>query len=373
MASARQSGSSPKSGSAGAAVSVQAVAKRYGRVPAVRGVSLEAKAGEFLSLLGPSGSGKTTVLMMIAGFEIPDAGSISIAGREVTHVPANRRDVGMVFQRYALFPHMTVADNIGFPLRMRRMPKRDIAARVEEALALVRLEGYGGRLPVQLSGGQQQRVALARAVVFRPPVLLMDEPLAALDKKLRQAMQLEVRRLQRQLGLTVLYVTHDQEEALTMSDRIAVLNEGQLEQVGRPEDLYERPASAFVAEFIGETNFFGGEVVSLDGQECSVRLTSNSIVRARTPAAGLAVGQPVRLAVRPERLSLDPGGVGVDGIVAERIYAGAVVTYVIATSDQLNVMVRGAAAGGDRAIGDRVRISWQPQNARIYPARANTP
>jgi mannopine transport system ATP-binding protein len=347
------------------AVSIQAVEKRYGAVPAVCGVTLEAKAGEFLSLLGPSGSGKTTILMMIAGFEIPDAGAIAIGSRDVTHTPANRRGVGMVFQRYALFPHMTVADNIAFPLRMRAMASRDIATRVDEALALVRLEGYGQRRPGELSGGQQQRVALARATVFRPPVLLMDEPLAALDKKLRQAMQLEVRRLQRQLGITVLYVTHDQEEALTMSDRIAVLNDGRLEQVGSPEDLYERPASAFVADFIGETNFLYGEVVSVEDQQCSVRLANGAVVRGAAAEPQLVVGKAARLAVRPERLLLDAAG-PLEGVIAERIYAGAVVTYAVSLTPDCTCMIRG---GGDhRIIGERVRLGWSARDARVYPS-----
>lgn len=367
--------SSQPSEAAGAAVSVVAVEKRYGAVQAVRGISLEAKAGEFLSLLGPSGSGKTTVLMMIAGFEIPDTGEIGIGGRDVTYVPANRRDVGMVFQRYALFPHMTVAENIGFPLRMRRVPRAEIAARIEQALALVRLEGYEARLPAQLSGGQQQRVALARAIVFRPPVLLMDEPLAALDKKLRLAMQLEVRRLQRKLGLTVLYVTHDQEEALTMSDRVAVLNDGRVEQVGTPEELYETPASAFVADFIGETNFLAGEVVSLAGETCSMRITSDLVVEGQAAAAGLSPGCTARLAVRPERIRLDAEEPGIYGLITERVYAGAVVTHVISIGAQLDVMARGPGSADirRREIGERVRVSWHPGDARIYPISVRAP
>ncbi len=357
-------------GTSGASVSILHVEKRYGPVPAVGGVSLEVTAGEFVSLLGPSGSGKTTILMLIAGFEAPDSGAIVVGGRDVTDVPANRRNIGMVFQRYALFPHMTVAENIGFPLKMRRIARREIAARVEEALALVRLEGYGGRLPAHLSGGQQQRVALARAIVFRPPILLMDEPLAALDKKLRQAVQLELKRLQKDLGLTVVYVTHDQEEALTMSDRIAVLNRGRVEQVGRPEELYETPANAFVADFIGETNFLRGEVIALENAVCAVRVHPNAIVCAQA-AAELAPGMAARVAVRPERVRLGPSGTGLSGTVTDRVYGGATVTYVVRVAPAIELMARcsgGAWAGWE--IGEHVGVSWQPQEARTYRAPA---
>jgi spermidine/putrescine ABC transporter ATP-binding subunit len=359
---------------AGASIGLSQVEKHYGPVRAVGGISLEARAGEFLSLLGPSGSGKTTILMMVAGFETPDVGSIAVGGRDVTHVPANRRNVGMVFQRYALFPHMTVAENIAFPLKMRGTPRGAIAARVDEALALVRLDGYAARLPSQLSGGQQQRVALARAIVFHPPVLLMDEPLAALDRKLRQAMQLEVRRLQKKLGLTVLYVTHDQEEALTMSDRIAVLRDGCLEQIGSPEDLYENPASPFVAEFIGESNFVAGDVVGMSDGICRLRIASGLAVCGRAAGNGLAPGSAARLAVRPERLHLAAAGEGLEGTIVDRVYVGAVVNHVVRIDAQLDLTARlpGPAAHPWR-IGQRVRVSWQPGDARVYSAKADGP
>src|SRR5580698_4772396 len=239
----------------GAAVVLSGLEKRYDNVGAVRGVSLDIRSGEFLTLLGPSGSGKTTTLMMIAGFEVPSAGDIAIDGRSVVALPPHKRNIGMVFQNYALFPHLTVAENIGFPLKQRGVDRATRARKVAESLELVRLPGYQARTPRQLSGGQQQRVALARAIVFRPRLLLMDEPLGALDKQLRESLQLEMRRLHADLGITFIYVTHDQEEALTMSDRIAVMNEGRIAQVGTPEDLYDRPCDQFVASFIGESNF----------------------------------------------------------------------------------------------------------------------
>src|SRR5262245_30972385 len=239
----------------GASVSLADLAKKYDRTNAVDGVSLDIRSGEFLTLLGPSGSGKTTTLMMIAGFETPSAGDIAIDGTSVVAMPPYRRNIGMVFQNYALFPHLAVEDNIGFPLKQRGMAKAARTKLVAEALELVRLPGYGGRYPRQLSGGQQQRVALARAIVFKPRLLLMDEPLGALDKQLRESLQLEMRRLHADLGITFIYVTHDQEEALTMSDRVAVMNEGLVAQIGTPEDLYDRPCDRFVASFIGESNF----------------------------------------------------------------------------------------------------------------------
>ena len=239
----------------GASVSLTGLEKRYDGVGAVRGISLEVQSGEFLTLLGPSGSGKTTTLMMIAGFETPSAGDIAVDGRSVIAIPPNKRNLGMVFQNYALFPHLSVADNIGFPLKQRGVDRTARARMVAEALEVVRLPGYGGRSPRQLSGGQQQRVALARAIVFRPRLLLMDEPLGALDKQLREGLQMELRRLHAELGITFIYVTHDQDEALTMSDRIAVVNEGRIAQLGTPEDLYDRPSDRFVASFIGESNF----------------------------------------------------------------------------------------------------------------------
>ena len=267
----------------GASVSLNDLEKSYDRVAAVAGVSLDIHSGEFLTLLGPSGSGKTTTLMMIAGFETPTGGDIAIDGKSVVAVPPYRRNIGMVFQNYALFPHLTVADNIGFPLKQRGVAKAERAKLVGEALELVHLPGYGERYPRQLSGGQQQRVALARAIVFKPRLLLMDEPLGALDKQLRENLQLEMRRLHADLGITFIYVTHDQEEALTMSDRIAVMNEGLVAQVGRPEDLYDRPSSRFVAGFIGESNFLPAIVRGIE-DDIVVAEYEGATIRALSPS-----------------------------------------------------------------------------------------
>lgn len=290
-------------------IDIDAIEKRFAQQPVVRDFSLQIAPGEFVSLLGPSGSGKTTLLMMIAGFEQPDRGRISIGSRDITFLAPNKRDVGMVFQRYALFPHMTVAQNLAFPLRMRGVRGRRAADRVEEMLSLVQLGGYEARLPGQLSGGQQQRVAVARALIAAPPVLLMDEPLSALDKKLRESMQVEIKRIQRQVGVTVVYVTHDQDEALTMSDRVAVMSEGRLVQAGSPEDLYLRPASAFVAGFVGRMNFLSGHYLGEEQGRAVVRLRSGALVRL---AGGrvMTAGAPVELAIRPEHLTLSPSPLG---------------------------------------------------------------
>ena len=279
----------------GGTVSMDSIIKHYGSFTAVDGVNLSVGRGEFVALLGPSGSGKTTLLMMIAGFEHPDSGAVCIDGVDVSRMPAHRRDVGMVFQKYALFPHMTILDNVAFPLRMRGVTTGERRLKALDALRAVGLEGMEKRLPAQLSGGQQQRVALARAIVYRPPVLLMDEPLGALDKKLRERMQIEIKHLQESLGATVIYVTHDQEEALTMADRIAVMNRGRLEQVGTPAELYERPANPFVASFVGETNLLDGELVATAGKEWTVRLAGaapgqNNMYKAALHELGHVLG-----------------------------------------------------------------------------------
>src|SRR5580692_8807933 len=285
----------------GAAVFLTGLEKHYESVGAVRGVSLDIRSGEFLTLLGPSGSGKTTTLMMIAGFEVPSAGDIAIDGRSVVSLPPHKRNIGMVFQNYALFPHLTVAENIGFPLKQRGVDRATRAQKVAESLELVRLPGYQRRTPRQLSGGQQQRVALARAIVFRPRLLLMDEPLGALDKQLRESLQLEMRRLHADLGITFIYVTHDQEEALTMSDRIAVMNEGRIAQLGRPEELYDRPGSRFVASFLGESNFLSGIVHGFQEEDIVIAECGGTMVRAVAPCRPTQ-GDKVTLTMRPERM-----------------------------------------------------------------------
>src|SRR5271165_6486609 len=350
--------------SRGATVALSSVGKRFDLVGAVRGVSLTVGAGEFLTLLGPSGSGKTTTLMMIAGFETPTEGDIAIDGRSVVKLPPHKRHIGMVFQNYALFPHMTVAENIGFPLRQRGVDRATRARLVAESLELVRLPGYEARYPRQLSGGQQQRVALARAIVFRPHLLLMDEPLGALDKQLRENLQLEMRRLHADLGITFIYVTHDQEEALTMSDRVAVMNEGLIAQVGTPEDLYDRPCNRFVANFIGESNFLPAIVRGME-DDVVVADCGGSMLRAiaqtrRSP------GEPVTLATRPERIRFaDPqrDTVGQNHIMAtivETVFAGERCRYLCQCEGGMSIVLKepSSATIRRRVVGERVELAW---------------
>ncbi|MFM7719488.1 MAG: ABC transporter ATP-binding protein [Actinomycetota bacterium] len=301
-------------GSAGsaAAVRLDGVVKRFGDVEAVAGVDLEIAEGEFFSMLGPSGSGKTTCLRMIAGFEAPTAGRVFLSGRDVTEVPPFARDVNTVFQDYALFPHMTVEENVGYGLLVRKVGKQERVARVRDALEMVRLEGFGARRPAALSGGQRQRVALARALVMRPRVLLLDEPLGALDLKLRQAMQVELKEIQQQVGITFLYVTHDQEEALTMSDRLAVFNHGRIEQIGAPSEVYEAPRTAFVAGFVGVSNVLSGEA-------------ARALVGSADPV--MIRPEKIRLATEPVLASADRIAAG--GTVTKAVYLGAATRYVV--------------------------------------------
>ena len=333
------------------------------------GVTLDVGTGEFFSLLGPSGCGKTTTLRMIGGFELPTAGRVLLRDRDITRDPPDKRPVNMVFQQYALFPHLDVGDNIAFGLRRRKVAGDEIVRRVGDALALVRLEGFERRKAHQLSGGQQQRVALARALVNRPNVLLLDEPLGALDLKLRRQLQLELKRIQAEVGITFVYVTHDQEEALTMSDRIAVMHAGRVEQVGTPEQLYERPVSRFVADFIGTTNLLRGTVES-DG---AIRLTSGESTRAAHD--GLAVGSTVELCVRPEAISLvPPEAIGaIAGQVEQAAYLGTNVTYQVRTAGGLALTVLASKTGVRLPVGSQVAVAWPPSEALVLgggPGRA---
>jgi putative spermidine/putrescine transport system ATP-binding protein len=328
-------------------VSLAGIAKRFGDVLAVDGISLDIAAGEFFSMLGPSGSGKTTTLRLIAGFETPSAGSIRLHGEDVTKVPAFDRDVNTVFQDYALFPHMTVAENVGYGLMVRRVPRAERATRVAEALHTMELDGFQKRKPSQLSGGQRQRVALARALVNRPRVLLLDEPLGALDRKLRDQMQVELKEIQHQVGITFIFVTHDQHEALAMSDRIAVFNGGRVEQVGTPADIYDRPATPFVAGFVGTSNILEGEL------------------------AESILGRPDRAAVRPERIRiLEPGQQSaaedctVGGTVRDAVYLGAVTRYVVTVRDGIDMVVvqqntSGSSSDALTQLGHEVRLTWR--------------
>jgi spermidine/putrescine ABC transporter ATP-binding subunit len=349
----------------GASVSFNALEKSYNGVAAVAGVSLDIRSGEFLTLLGPSGSGKTTTLMMIAGFETPSSGDIAIDGRSVIATPPHRRNIGMVFQNYALFPHLTAAENIGFPLKQRGVGKAERTKLVRDALELVHLPDHGERYPRQLSGGQQQRIALARAIVFKPRLLLMDEPLGALDKQLRESLQLEMRRLHAELGITFVYVTHDQEEALVMSDRIAVMNGGLLAQVGPPEDLYDRPNSRFVAAFLGESNFLPALVRGVEG-DVVVAECEGTIVRALCPGRP-ATGEKVMLTTRPERIRFADGAWNsttpqnrLNVTVTEAVFAGERCRYVLEAADGTAMVLKepSSAAIRRRAVGERAEISW---------------
>jgi putative spermidine/putrescine transport system ATP-binding protein len=348
-----------------------AIRKVYAGTLAVDDISFTLAQGEFLTLLGPSGSGKTTTLMMVAGLVAPSAGAMLLDGKPLGPLPPYKRNVGMVFQNYALFPHMTVAGNIGFPLEMRGLGRAEIRARVNRVLALVGLPGYEARYPDQLSGGQQQRIALARAIVFEPRLLLMDEPLGALDKKLREQMQLEIMRLHAELGISVVYVTHDQDEALAMSDRVAVFNNGRIEQLGSPEALYERPASRFVADFLGVSNFLPGIVTELADGLCSVT-AGNLRFRARNET-GLAPGQQAVVAVRPERCRIAPRGAVehaaencLAGCVSNVVYLGRSRKYSVRLTDGTEVAVLSQTQERFQqsfVVGDQVLIYWRAEDA----------
>jgi spermidine/putrescine transport system ATP-binding protein len=363
-------------------VEMRQVTKRFpnpggGEVTAVDGVTLQISQGEFFSLLGPSGCGKTTSLRMIAGFEYPTQGEILINGRELGRTPPFRRPVNTVFQNYALFQHMNVFQNVAFGLEMEKLPKAEISRRVEAALAMVQLTGMDRRSPRQLSGGQQQRVALARALVKRPAVLLLDEPLGALDQKLRKEMQLELKALQVQVGITFIYVTHDQEEALTMSDRMAVMNQGRLLQLGTPVEIYERPANRFVAEFIGETNFFPGVICGLDNQLATVRLQDIDAELSALRQGDLSLGQRVVLSVRPEKIRLSEAPVLPRNSLRARVdktaYVGSDTRVVIYLGEgvQVNVWEQNKISTLDpKAYYRRDQEIWAnilPENASILP------
>ncbi|MBI3512945.1 MAG: ABC transporter ATP-binding protein [Proteobacteria bacterium] len=347
-------------------VRLAGVTKTFGAVAAVRDVSLEIPRGSIFSLLGPSGCGKTTTLRLIAGFEQPTQGQVYIRGRDVTDVPPYRRDFSIVFQSYALFPHLTVAENVGFGPRMRGVGRAVRGREVAEALALVKLAGYEARYPRELSGGQQQRVALARAIVVRPAVLLLDEPLGALDKMLREEMQVELRQLQQRLGITAVFVTHDQEEALTLSDHVAVMRDGRIEQVGAPRAIYERPDTEFVAGFLGASNFFDGVVVARDTAGAEIEVAG---WRVRMADVTAAVGAQVRIAVRPERMRLGgPDAPGQPATVREIVYRGSTIHYYLDGAAGPILVHRQNAEPGAAELrpGDRVRCRWAPESGVVF-------
>ncbi len=349
-------------------VEVENVTRRFGDVAAVNSVSLSVRHGEFLTLLGPSGCGKTTLLRMIAGFDTPDEGRVILGGQDVTDVPPYRRNVTTVFQQYALFPHLNVFKNVAFGPERRRIARDEVKRRVRDALEMVRLAGRDESFPNELSGGQQQRVALARALVLEPRVLLLDEPLAALDLKLRKEMQLELKGLQRRLGISFIYVTHDQEEALTMSDRIVVMNAGRIEQVGRAEEIYERPLTEFVAGFIGLSNILQGMVEAMNGEYSMINIGG---VIVRVQSNGAKPGEKVKVMVRPEKIRIA-------GADSDRALAGKIDSVVyLGDSTQLKVMLesgqiitvleqnREPSSSIHNRIGERVSISWEPESAII--------
>jgi putative spermidine/putrescine transport system ATP-binding protein len=337
-------------------------------------LDLEIERGEFLTLLGPSGSGKTTTLLILAGFEAPTTGEILLEDRPLAKLPPHRREIGMVFQNYALFPHMSVAENIAFPLTVRGMARDEIGRRVERALDMVQLGGYGARRPAQLSGGQQQRVAVARALVYEPKLVLMDEPLGALDKQLREQMQLELRRLHERLGVTMVYVTHDQHEALTMSDRIAVFHRGRVQQLGSPERIYEEPVNAFVARFIGENNRIDGRIDAIDGSRCSVRTAAGNRIDGVLAAAS-RVGAPVTLSLRPERVQIasaapriEPHGCRLAGVLREVIYLGDHVRARVSVPGNDDFTIKRPIDEAQRlpATGAAVELEWAPEHCRAF-------
>lgn len=352
----------------GASVRLINVMKRFGAFTAVDHVSLDVRAGEFLTLLGPSGSGKTTILSMIAGIEDLTEGAIEVGGRRVDMLSPDKRNVGMVFQNYALFPHMTVAQNVAFPLRVRGLSGREIDSRVQAVLELVRLPDQASKYPWQLSGGQQQRIAVARALIYDPIVLLMDEPLGALDRRLREIVQLELIELHRSISATIVYVTHDQDEALRMSDRIVILRDGKMVQVGTPRQIYDEPADAFVADFVGESTSLSGRVRHVNASACCVEIGDGLTVRARV-VGQVDCGAEIRLVVRPEKVNLS--GTSQDGwlpaLVADVLYLGDSTRYRVQLDGGPLLVVRSynRADQSSYSVGDRVFVRWEPEDAAV--------
>jgi len=355
------------------AVELHGITKRFGRITALDDVSLQVRRGELITLLGPSGCGKTTLLNLVAGFFVPDSGEVAIDGRRVTEVPTYRREIGIMFQSYALFPHMSVAANVAYGLKMRRMAGAEIARRVSKALALIKLEGLEDRKPRQLSGGQQQRVALARALVIRPRVLLLDEPFSALDRNLRSSMQVELKEIVRKLAVTTIFVTHDQSEALSLSDRIAVIADGRIRQLGTPEEIYRRPADRFIASFVGDINVLHARLERVDGATAAVALGPIVVTVPAGTLAGAAPGSPVDLFLRPEDMQVAEGGAAtaLHGTVATQIYQGGHVDLYVEPTDQASARLLVRLPGHDAItrwpIGARVRLAISGTDAAAFP------
>lgn len=334
----------------------QKIAKSYGQTQVLADLDLDVHSGELLTLLGPSGSGKTTLLQIVCGLVEPTSGCLMIDGKDETWTPVHQRDIGVVFQNYALFPHLTVEENIAFPLRMRHLPSAEINQKVKQVLEMVELGHVATRLPRALSGGQQQRIALARCLVYQPSVILMDEPLGALDRQLRETMQMEIKRIHRESGATIIFVTHDQEEALALSDRICLMNEGKIAQIGTPQEIYERPQTTFVAEFIGLSNILDGQIRG-DGLH-----TRHGVFPLNS---GLREGDNAALVIRPEHMRIAEQGSGVlEGLVSESVYAGSETRVVVTLAGGEKFIVRSSAQTPVR-IGDRVSLNWDVQNSRL--------
>ncbi|MEM6340291.1 MAG: ABC transporter ATP-binding protein [Pseudomonadota bacterium] len=360
---------------AAAFVEFERVQKSYdGETLVVKDLNLSMPKGEFLTMLGPSGSGKTTCLMMLAGFETATHGEIKLDGKPINNIPPHKRGIGMVFQNYALFPHMTVAENLAFPLEVRKLSKSEREAKVKRALDMVQMGEFGGRRPAQLSGGQQQRIALARALVFEPELVLMDEPLGALDKQLREHMQFEITNLAHDLGITTVYVTHDQTEALTMSDRVAVFDDGRIQQLAPPDTLYEEPENSFVAQFIGENNTLEGRIEEVQGELCTVKLDSGDIIDAR-PVNIAGPGTKTRVSIRPERVEfmperLSPDAHLLDAVVEEFIYMGDTFRTRLRVAGRNDFVMKYRNAPDQRRLkkGEEIRIGWLPEDCRALDA-----
>ena len=359
----------------GAFVAFDRVQKSYdGETLVVKDLNLSMPKGEFLTMLGPSGSGKTTCLMMLAGFETATHGDILLDGVSINNIPPHKRGIGMVFQNYALFPHMTVAENLAFPLEVRKIGKSEREQKVKRALDMVQMGDFAGRRPAQLSGGQQQRIALARALVFEPELVLMDEPLGALDKQLRETLQFEITNLAHELGITTVYVTHDQTEALTMSDRVAVFDDGRIQQLAPPDELYEKPQNSFVAQFIGENNTLDGVVQELKGDTCLVKLDGGAVIAAVPVNVG-AVGDRTKVSIRPERVEFNPdrlqeGTYTLDAEVLEFIYMGDIfrTRLRVAGTDEFVIKTRNAPDQQRLKPGEMIKIGWLPEDCRALDA-----